>query len=83
VHSNRSEALLLETHPVIARYIAETYLKAWEEELGRKIYIKEESDFSWSKYRLDYQGPVQQIEHKIELLREREADVVVHQSTSS
>lgn len=83
VHSNRSEALLLEAHPVIARYIAETYLKAWEEELGRKIFIKEESDFSWSKYRLDYQGPVQQIEHKIGLLHEREADVVVHQSASS
>lgn len=83
IHSNRSEALLIETHPVIARYIAETYLNGWEEELDRKIFIKEEPEFSWSKYRLDYQGPLDQIEHKLSLLKVREAMVVVHQSSSS
>lgn len=83
IRSNRSEALLIETHPVIAQYIAETYLNSWEEELDRKIFVKEEPDFSWSKYRLDYQGPLEQIEHKLELLKSREASVVVHQSTSS
>ena len=82
-NTNRSEALLLETHPAIAQYISDMYLRAWEEELSRKIFIREEPDFSWSKYRLDYQGSLEQIIHKLQLLQSREANVVVHQSASS
>ncbi len=81
--SNRSEALLLEAHPAIAAYISETYLLSWEEELGRRIFIREIPEFSWDKYRIEYQGPLEQIEHKIEILKEREASVVVHQSSPS
>jgi len=82
-NSNKSEALLLEVHPVIAKYISEMYLHVWEEELHRKLFIREEPDFSWGKYRLDYQGSLEQVTHKLQLLQSREANVVVHQSATS
>lgn len=81
--SNRSEALLLEVHSSIARYISETYLASWEEDLDRKIFLIEAPEFSWNKYRLDFQGSLEQVERNIAIRKEREAALVVHQSSSA
>jgi len=81
--SNRSEALLLELHPAIARYIWETYLVSWEAELERRIFLQEAPEFAWNKYRLDFQGTLDQVEHKIGTMKTREAALIVHQSSPS
>lgn len=78
--SNKAEALLLEVHPSIARYIGETYLVLWEAELERRIFIKEAPEFAWNKYRLDFQGSLDQVEHKIGIMKTREASLIVHKS---
>lgn len=79
-YSNRSEAFLIEMYPAIAKYISETYLAAWEEELERRIFIIEAPEFAWDKYRIEFQGPLDQIQHKLEVLKDREAAVIVHKS---
>ena len=81
--ANKSEALLLEANPVVASYIRETYLSPWEEELGRRIFIAAVPDFPWSKYRLDAQGELEQIERRIEQIEKREAPIVVYRTASS
>ena len=81
--SSRSEAILLEVYPDVARHIASTYLSAWEEELHRQIFLREMGDFPWNKYRLDSQGPLAQIERRVAALREKEAAVVVHRTADS
>jgi ribonuclease G len=67
-------------YPAIAKYISETYLAAWEEELERRIFIIEAPEFAWDKYRIEFQGPLDQIQHKLEVLKDREAAVIVHKS---
>jgi ribonuclease G len=74
--SSRSEAILLELYPDVARHIADTYLPSWEEELGRRLFLREVPDFAWSKYRLDSQGPLSQIERRVAQLMDKEAAVV-------
>ncbi len=81
--SNRSEAMLLETNPAVAQYIHETYLPLWEEELGRKIFLAAVPEFSWSKFRLDAQGGLEQVEHRIEQMEKWEARLVVYRTSSS
>lgn len=81
--ANRSEALLLETSPAVAHYIYETYLLLWEEELGRRIFLAGVPEFGWSKFRLDAQGPLAQVERRVEQMEGREARIVVYRTTSS
>jgi ribonuclease G len=81
--SNKSEAMLLEAHPAIAQYIAETYLPLWEEELQRRIFIVAASEFAWEKFRLDVQGPIDIVERRVEQMEQWEAQIRVYRTTSS
>jgi ribonuclease G len=81
--SNRSEALLLEANPAVAHYIYETYLSLWEEELGRRIFLAAVPEFAWSKFRLDAQGGLEQVERKMEQMEKWEARLVVYRTSSS
>lgn len=81
--SSKSEALLIECHPTIAEYIGETFLPAWEEEFDRRLFIRGCPDFSWGKYKLEAQGLLAQVEHKISALQKREGWAVVYRSSSA
>ena len=81
--SSRSEALLLEAYPAVVRYVGETYLKAWQEEFGRTLFLREVPEFSWARYRLDSQGSLAQMEHRVDLLERREERAVVHRAAAS
>jgi ribonuclease G len=78
-----SEAFLVELHPAIAKYIADTYLAMWEEEFGRRFYLAEAPEFAWDKYKIDFQGSTSRVSHRVEVMERREAAVVVHSSTSA
>lgn len=81
--SNRSEAMLIEAFPAIARHVASTYLSQWEEEFERRIMLREMPDFPWAKFRMDFQGPLGQVERRVALIREKEAGAVVHRTAES
>lgn len=81
--SSKTEALLVETHPVIAEYIASTFLQGWEEQFEKKIFVRGCPDFAWSKYRLDCQGLLQHVEHRVGVLERKEAWAVVHRTPSA
>lgn len=81
--SSRSEALLVETYPAVAEFIAATFQQLWEEEFGKRLFIRGCPDFSWSKYRLDCQGGLAQVEHRIAALEKKEGWKVVHRTTAA
>jgi ribonuclease G len=83
VLGSHSEAFVVELHTTIARYIAETYLSSWEEEFDRRFYLVECPDFGWDKFRIDFQGTLTRIVHRVELMERREDRVVVHSTTSA
>ncbi len=83
VHGSLSEAFIVELHPTIARYIAETYLAMWEEEVDRRFYLVECPEFAWDKYRIDFQGTRARVVHRVELMERREDRVVVYSTTSA
>jgi len=69
----------LEAHPAIARYIGENFLSQWVQEFKRAIFMVESKDLSWEKYRLEFQGTLDQALYKVNLL-EGEGDLVVHRA---
>lgn len=81
--SSRSEAMLIETYPAIAEYIAGTSLQLWEEEFRKRIFIRCRPDFSWGKYRLDCQGTLAHVEHCAEALDKKEGRTVVHRTSAA
>ncbi len=83
VLSSKSEALLIEAYVSVAEYIAETFLVSWEEEFGKTIFIRGCPDLSWSKYRLDTQGGLAQVENRVAALEKREGWAIVHRSSST
>jgi ribonuclease G len=83
VLGSHSEAFLIELHPTIARYIAETYLSMWEEEFERRFYLVERPEYAWDKYKIDFQGTVARVAHRVEVMEKREDLVVVHSTTSA
>jgi ribonuclease G len=74
-HANHTKAALIETHPYVAEYIAETYLLHWEEELERKIYIAAVPTSPWNKYRLDIQGTTERVLQKVSQLEKRGIEI--------
>jgi ribonuclease G len=74
-HANHTKAALIETHPAVAEYIAETYLSCWEEELERKIYIAATPSFPWNKYRLDIQGTNERVMQKVSQLEKKGIEI--------
>lgn len=83
INSSRTEAFIVEVHPEIAKYIAKTYLASWEEEFSKAIFIKECPEFAWGRYRLDSQGTMEQVLHRINAMKKREAVTVVHRSPTA
>jgi ribonuclease G len=83
VLGSHSEAFLVELHPAIARYIAETYLAMWEEEFERRFYLVERPEYAWDKYKIDFQGTVARVSHRVEAMEKREDRVIVHSTTSA
>lgn len=79
--SSKSEALLVETYPTIAEFISETFLAIWEEEFERKIFVRGCPEFAWGKYRLEFQGSLKQVEHRLETLEKREGWAIVHRTS--
>jgi len=47
IMSSKMEALILEAHPAIARYIGENFLSQWVQEFKRAIFMVESKDLSW------------------------------------
>jgi ribonuclease G len=83
VLGSHSEAFLVELHPAIAKYIAETYLPMWEEEFERRFYLVECPEYAWDKYKVDFQGTLSRVVHRVEVMERREERVVVHSTTSA
>jgi ribonuclease G len=83
VLGSRSEAFLIELHPAIARYISETYLSMWEEEFERRFYLVECPEYAWDKHKIDFQGTLTRVAHRVEVMEKREDRVVVHSTTSA
>lgn len=83
VNGSLSEAFVVELHPTIARYIADTYLPMWEEEFDRRFYLVECPEYAWDKYRIDFQGTLTRVVHRVELMERREERIVVHSTTSA
>ncbi len=83
VLSGNPQALLIESHPVLAMFVTEGFLSLWEEEFGIRIFIREISDTPWNKFRLEAQGPLEQVEHRIALLEQRGSESVVHRTDPS
>ena len=73
----------IEAYTAVAEYIAETFLVLWEEEFDKKIFIRGCPDFSWGKFRLESQGGLAQVEHRISALQKREGWAIVHRSSSA
>jgi ribonuclease G len=83
VNGSNSEAFLMELHPAIARYVADTYLSMWEEEFGRRFYLAENPEYAWDKFKIDFQGTLSRVVHRVEVMERREAAVIVHSTTSA
>jgi len=83
VASSNSEAFLMELHPAIARYIADSYLSMWEEEFGRRFYLVENPEYAWDKFKIDFQGTLPRVVHRVEVMERREAAVIVHSTTTA
>jgi ribonuclease G len=81
--NSRSEAFVVEAHPAIAAYVAETYMPLWAEELGSELYFVERPEYAWDKFRLEYQGDRAGAEHRALSKSRREAAAIVHSSASA
>jgi ribonuclease G len=83
VHSGHPEALLIEMHPVVASFVGESFLPLWEEEFGIRIFLRQLPDYPWDKYKLEAQGTLEQVEHRIALLEKRGTGDFVHRTDRS
>ncbi|HPC75591.1 MAG: Rne/Rng family ribonuclease [Thermovirgaceae bacterium] len=81
--SGRPEALLIELHPAAASFVAENFLPSWEEEFGTRLFLRPVHDSPWDKYRLEAQGTLEQVEHRISLLEKRVENGIVHRTDPS
>ncbi|MDR2523701.1 MAG: Rne/Rng family ribonuclease [Synergistaceae bacterium] len=77
-HANGIEAVLLQANAEVARYVSDTYLAFWEDELSRKILIAGMPNFTWSKFRVEAQGTREAVELRAQQMERRENPAVVH-----
>ncbi|MDR2527674.1 MAG: Rne/Rng family ribonuclease [Synergistaceae bacterium] len=80
--ANGVEAVLLQANAEVARYVSETYLTFWEDELKRKILIAGVPAFAWSKFRVEAQGTRETVELRAQQIEWRENATVVHRVSS-
>ena len=57
--SNNAEAFLIQVDKNSASYIINKCLEQWQEEFGRKIFIMGMNDFPRGKFRLEFQGSIE------------------------
>ena len=62
--SNGAEAFLIQTDRYSAAYI-HRYIDEWQEEFGRRIFVVGMEEFSRGKYRLEFQGSIEDTENRI------------------
>ena len=74
--SNGAEAFLIETDKNSAMYISR-FLEAWQEEFGRKIIVMGRDDLTRGKFRLEFQGSIEDAERKAEELKRGNKDKVI------
>lgn len=67
--SNNAKAFLIQTDKYSTTYITTKYLDKWQEEFGRKIFISGMNDFPRGKFRLEFQGSVEDAKN---LIKERQ-----------
>jgi ribonuclease G len=48
--------------------------------MGVRLFLRDMPEFPWNKYRIEAQGTLGQVQHRIDLLEEREAGCVVHRT---
>lgn len=80
--SNKVEALILEAHSAIAEYIGNNFLSQWAQEFEKALFVLQSKELAWDKYRLIFQGPLDQALYKIKLLEE-DGDIVVYRAGRS
>lgn len=68
--SGNPEALLLALHPAVLSFIDQGYLNLWEKEFGVRIFLRGAPDSQWEGYRLEAQGTMEQVEHRMRTSRE-------------
>jgi ribonuclease G len=81
--SSRPEALLIELHPTVASFVAENFLPSWEEEFGARLYLRPVPGSPWEKYRVEVQGTLEQVGHRITVLEKRVEGSIVHRTGPS
>jgi ribonuclease G len=55
----------------------------WEDEFERRFYLVERVEYAWDKYKIDFQGTLARVAHRVEVMEKREDRVVVHSATSA
>lgn len=76
VGAHNSEAFVIQAAPYTAGYVNK-YLEDWQKEFKRKIIIASMPSFSWSKYRLDYQGDVKNAEAHAQALKQQSRGQII------
>lgn len=72
--NNNSQAFIVQANSFVAGYIYH-YLDDWENEFGRKIFIAAMNDFDRGKFRLDFQGSLDDAEAEAKTLRQQKVIV--------
>ncbi len=60
LRSSPSEALVVEMHPEVASFVLDVFLESWEEEMGVRLFLVCPSGASWGRFRLVFQGGVEE-----------------------
>ncbi len=81
--SGRAEAVLVDASEAVASHVAEVYQRSWEEEFGRRIFLRGVRTMPLEKFRLDLQGSLSSIEARVELTRGRGDTSVVYRTADS
>ncbi len=80
IGNNNSEAFMIQCAPYAASYISHV-LSEWENEFSRKIFIASTPNFSWSKYKLYYQGSIENAESQAkDLKRNSKGQVIIYRT---
>ncbi len=79
--SGRAQAVLVDASESVAAYVAQLYLAAWEDEFGRRIFLRGQRGMPLDKFRLDLQGPTASVEARAAYLRGRGDTSVVYRTT--
>ena len=80
IGNNNSEAFMIQCAGYAASYISKC-LDEWENEFGRKIFIASMPDFSWSKYKLFYQGSIESTESEARDLKQKyKGQVIIYRT---